>query len=111
MLDDATLKLLTNREVLAIDQNAVVRGRQVHVFEQGDLRVWQAEAKSVQRRIVKVLALFNLGDAPHFYNLTDFPRNPIDVWTGKILPDKTIGAVDRIGLTIPPHGCVFIEQR
>ncbi len=116
LLDDATLRLLTNREVLAIDQNAVVRGHPLNVDQQGDLRVWQAEAQSVHGGIVNVVGLFNLGDAPlyvdksaaafHFTTKRDSPTNAINVWTGERVPDR-----NRIQVTIPPHGCVLLEQR
>ncbi len=98
MLDDATLKLLTNREVLAIDQNAVVRGHPVKGFETGDLRVWQAEAQSVHGRMVNALALFNLRryaaasrpicSRTPFRHETRFADQPLNVWTGEHLPDR-----------------------
>jgi hypothetical protein len=116
LLDDATLKLLTNREVLAIDQNAVSRGHPLNVDQQGDLRVWQARAQSVHGRIVNAVGLFNLGDAPlyvdksaaalHFTTRRDSPTNAINVWTGERVPDR-----NRIQVTIPPHGCVLLERR
>ena len=115
-LDDAALKLLTNREVLAIDQNAVVRGHPLNVDQQGDLRVWQAQAQSVHGGIVNVVGLFNLGDAQlyvdksaaalHFTTRRDSPTNAINVWTGERVPDR-----NRIQVTIPPHGCVLLLER
>ncbi|HEX5283024.1 MAG TPA: glycoside hydrolase family 27 protein [Bryocella sp.] len=115
-LDDATLKLLTNREVLAIDQNAVVRGHPLKGFETGDLRIWQAKAQSAHGGVVHVVALFNTGNAPlpvdrsaaelQLLTRKESPTNPSNVWTGERLADR-----NRIRLTIPPHGCVLLEQR
>ncbi len=116
MLDEPTLKLLTNREVLAIDQNAVVRGHPQDVNQHGDLRVWQAEAQNVRGGIVNVLALFNLGDAPlhvdqpaaafRFTTRRDSPTTAINVWSGERLPDR-----NRVQVTVPPHGCILLERR
>jgi hypothetical protein len=114
-LDDATLRLLTNREVLRIDQNAVVRGRPLPAFSSGDIRVWRAEVKPLHRTDSPVrVALFNLSDAP-----MDVDRsrqelglnndNPFlrvrDVWTAKIVSVPK----NRIRLTIPPHGAALLE--
>jgi hypothetical protein len=70
----------------------------------------------VHGRIVNVVGLFNLGDAPlyvdksaaalHFTTRRDSPTNAINVWTGERVPDR-----NRIQVTIPPHGCVLLERR
>lgn len=117
-LDEATLKLLTNRELLRIDQQAEVRGMPVDEFKTGDLRVWRAEVRPERGGEPRIaVGLFNLGDQPM---PVDRPlgevglRRPgdsgkvelFDVWTG-----KSTGATERVKLTIPPHGCVLLERR
>jgi hypothetical protein len=119
LLDDATLRLLTNREVLRIDQQAVVRGRPLHGFEAGDLRVWRAELHPAQTNAQPTIAvgLFNLSDAPMTVEHSPAElgllragesgaAEIVDVWAG-----KSLGAVKRVRVTIPPHGCVLLEQR
>lgn len=118
LLDNATLRLLTNREVLRIDQQAVLRGRPVPAFSAGDLRVWRAEVRSTDSSKPAIaVALFNLGDAPL---VVDQPvaalgllrgseyeaRDVTDVWSG-----KRLGDLRQLHVTIPPHGCVLLERR
>jgi alpha-galactosidase len=57
-LDEATLALLTNKEVLAVNQ-ASEGNRQL--FEKGDLIAWVADVPGLKD---KYLAVFNTGDAP-----------------------------------------------
>jgi len=57
-LDEATLALLTNDEVLAVNQ-ASEGNRQL--FEKGDLIAWVADVPESKD---KYLAVFNTGDAP-----------------------------------------------
>ena len=115
MLDAPTLKLLTNREVLRIDQQAIVRGKPVEGFGTGDLRVWRAVIRGAPP--VVAVGLFNLSDVPlkvsrsraslGLLSATDAPvPGFFDVWAGKPLPET-----DWIQLTIPPHGCVLLERR
>jgi hypothetical protein len=118
LLDSATLRLLTNREVLRIDQQAVTRGRPVQAFSAGDLRVWRAEVRSGRENEAAIaVALFNLGDAPL---VVDQPvaalgllrgsereaRDVTDVWSG-----KSVGDLRQVHATIPPHGCLLLERR
>ena len=119
-LDDATLRSLTNRLVLAIDQNAVVRGRPMQGFETGDLRVWRAEVRPARSGGANELAvgLFNLSDKPMAVDRSvgelgllrageSEARGVLDVWSGKETP-----RMQRVRMTIPPHGCVLlVEQR
>ena len=117
-LDDATLKLLTNPDVLAIDQHAVVRGRPMQDTNTSDVRIWRAELAPAQpggdTRLV--LALFNLSDKPldiagsvieaEFLRPgKSHARAVLDVWSGEVAPG--LEPVRRI----PPHGCLLLEQR
>jgi hypothetical protein len=117
LLDPATMKLLINREVLRIDQHAAVRGKPVDAFRTGDLRVWRAEVRSATDEPVVAVGLFNLSDAPMRVNRTASElglQSPsksataklFDIWAG-----RSLGRADRVQVTIPPHGCVLLEQQ
>jgi alpha-galactosidase len=128
MLDDATLKLLTNKEWIALDQMPGSVGRPVQPNEKSvplaarykDLRIWNVSSQEDDAHLHHGLyaALFNLGDTPltvdspvHDLNLsrTNRPSRPVelyDVWAG-----KPLGALSRVKATIAPHGCVLLERR
>jgi alpha-galactosidase len=82
-LDPFTRSLLTNADVLRVDQHST--GNKV-VYKQGDIRVWAASAdKSADRYI----AVFNLSDAPSAINLKwdevgidAVPASTRELWTG-----------------------------
>ncbi len=87
LLDAPTLALLTNREVIAINQTAT---KSFEVLHQGDFIVWQADLPNGR----VALALFNAGDAPMSRKSTfaelspdlgDHPWKVQDVWAGKDL--------------------------
>ena len=118
-LDDSTLRLLTNRELIRIDQHPIVRGKPVEGFRSGDLRVWRAEVRPTGANTKPTIAvgLFNLGDSPlavdRAVGEVGLLRNGksaavelFDVWT-----ERNMGRVERVRVTIPPHGCVLLEQR
>ncbi len=119
MLDPATLRLLTNRDLLAIDQHAAVRGRPMQGFETGDLRVWRAEVQPARPGAHNQLAvaLFNLGDKPMQVDRSlgevgllhageSEAHGVLDVWSGKETP-----RMQRVRATIPPHGCLLLLGR
>lgn len=118
-LDAPTLRLLTNREVLAIDQHAMVRGRPMQGFETGDLRVWRSELPPARSGGHPGLAvgLFNLGDKPMAVDRSvgelgllrageSEARGVLDVWAGKEIP-----RLQRVRVTLPPHGCMLLLER
>jgi hypothetical protein len=102
-LDAATLALLTNREVIAVDQHS--HDNQPH-FLQDDMPVWTARAA---RDGQFYLAIFNIADkAP---GTLRFPLARLglrsagvrDLWTG-----RDLGRVEReIIATVPPHGAML----
>jgi alpha-galactosidase len=119
LLDPATLSLLTNRDLLAIDQHAVVRGRPVQGFETGDLRVWRMEVQPARpgghNQIA--VALFNLSDKAMEVDRSvsevglvraggSEASDVLDVWSGKATPQ-----MQRVRITIAPHGCVLLLVR
>lgn len=118
-LDDATLRLLTNRNLLTVDQHAAVRGRPVHGFETGDLRVWRAEVQPAHPggHNRPAVALFNLSDKPMAVDRSvsevgllrtgeKEARGVLDVWSGAETPH-----LQRVQATIPAHGCLLLLER
>lgn len=102
-LDAATLALLTNREVLAVNQAS--SDNQPH-FVADDTRVWSARPADGRGRYV---ALFNTGkaEAEVAIRLRDLglsgPQPVRDLWTGRSLAPAT----DRIAQRIPSHGAAL----
>jgi hypothetical protein len=107
-LDPFTLNLLTNDEVLAVDQDRL--GRQATpVLKQGDIQVWSKELADGSH----AFGVFNLGDAP-----TDFTvdlakvglkgRQKLrDLWRQKNL--GTASGSHKVRLA--PHGVVLLQAR
>ncbi len=99
-LDPATLALLTNREILAVNQAS--RDNRPHFVEDG-VRIWSARAESGGGHY---LALFNTGDKPRSVGLDlralDLagPVAVRDLWEGRDLGQQA----DRVSATLPPHG-------
>ncbi len=99
-LDAATLALLTNREVIAVNQAS--SGNGPHFVEDG-MRVWSAVADDGKGRYV---ALFNTGDKARDVGvkLRDLGVSGAvsvrDLWAGKALGQVR----ERVGATLPPHG-------
>jgi hypothetical protein len=106
-LDEATLKLLTNREVLAVDQAST--NNQPH-FELDGTRIWSARAEQGDDRY---LALFNTTGKPKEVR---FRLDRIglagasavrDLWSGKELGPSG----PRFAATLPPHGAGLYRLR
>ena len=122
LLDDATLKLLTNRDWIALDQlPGMMRGR-VQPDHGGlnaplperykNLSLWSA------RKSRAYAALFNLGDTPLS---VDLPLSQLNLGQEKsrghsvelydVWAQRSFGTVSRVKATIPPHGCLLLERR
>jgi len=105
LLDEATLKLLTNREVIAIDQTATGRSEVLH---EGSLIAWRAEMPGGK----VALAVFNVGDAAErvdrrFEDFGVAKKGRVrNVWSG-----EEMGRVDRLAVDVAGHGCVLVELR
>jgi hypothetical protein len=107
LLDDATYKLLTNPNLIRIDQTATRSGQVLH---DGDMIVWTADLPSNSPDGSIALAFFNTGESQvvldssfEAYNLEAATYRIKDVWTG-----KTLNKVKSIeGLTVEPHACVL----
>jgi hypothetical protein len=103
LLDDSTLKLLTNKEVIRIDQTST-GSRQVS--RDGDVIAWTSDLADGSH----ALALFNVGDAPievkkdfAAYGFTAKSYKARDAWTGQDL--GTLMAIG--GVSLPPHASVL----
>ncbi|MGA7156115.1 MAG: glycoside hydrolase family 27 protein [Acidobacteriaceae bacterium] len=105
LLDEPTLALLTNREVLAINQTATKSFQSLH---EGDLIAWQAELPGGK----VALAVFNTGNAPLKLDRKFADFNPAlgahpwrvrDVWEG-----KNLGLERGVSTQLAPHACVLL---
>lgn len=103
LLDEQTLHLLTNRDVLSIDQTATA-SRQV--LRDGDLVVWTADLP----RNRHALAAFNLGQKSisvdrelASLNLRERQYNAKNVWTGERLHLSS-----RLTATLEPHSSTVL---
>ena len=97
--DPATLALLTNREVLEIDQNSS-GNRQV--LERGNIRVWTAAAAGGTDEYA---AAFNLGDVAETMHLswTDVGIGIADPTARDLWQHKNLGRQKNLDVTLRPH--------
>jgi alpha-galactosidase len=105
LLDAPTLALLTNRNLIAIDQTAT---KSFQLLHEGDLIVWQADLPG--NKIA--LAFFNAGDAPMNLERTFAELSPTlanrrwkarDVWEGKDLGPRRGVTTD-----LAPHASLLL---
>ena len=105
LLDAPTLALLTNREVLAINQTAT---KSFELLHHRDFIVWQADLPGGK----VALALFNTSDTPMKLNakfaelspaLGDHSWNVRDVWAA-----KELGAQSGASAELPPHASLLL---
>jgi hypothetical protein len=107
LLDEQTVRLLTNPEILRIDQTATA-SRQV--LRDGELIAWTADLPNGPQAI----AVFNSGDNPLPFDLSfarlglpDRPRPLRNAWTGERLSSGS-----RVSGTLRPHASmVFLIER
>jgi alpha-galactosidase len=109
-LDDFTLNLLGNDEVLALDQDALGKSATC-VLEDGDLRVFEKELADGDR----ALGFFNLATTPATLNFNQLAQlgftgrqHVRDLWRQSDLPDVD-AAAGVLPLTIPAHGVVLYK--
>ena len=106
-LDDFTLNLLTNDEVIAIDQDPL--GSQAkQVIVQGDVQVWVKQLADGTQAV----GVFNTGKQTARFNL-DFQKAGLkkdiglrDLWRQKELGRFTSG----IEVSVPSHGVLLLKQ-
>ncbi|MGO4210352.1 glycoside hydrolase family 27 protein [Terriglobus sp. 2YAB30_2] len=107
LLDDATVSLLTNKEVLRIDQTATASRQVLH---EGDTIVWTADLPGGQYAV----GVFNVGDSPASFqrDLTalQLPAGKFhlrNAWQGS----EELG-VSKVDVKLEPHStAVFVLQR
>ena len=107
-LDDFTLNLLTNDEVLAIDQDALAKPA-IKTFEKNQIQVWTKELEDGS----KAIGIFNLSDsiAKPTISFTDLhiaaQQKLRDVWS-----QKDIGVYkNNLSISIPSHGVVLLKAK
>jgi alpha-galactosidase len=104
----ATKAILTNREVIAVDQDRLgIEGRRV--LKDGDGEVWARPLKDGGRAVV----LLNRGPAPRRVSVSwealgypaDLAAEVRDLWTGKV-SKRVSGAFSAV---VPPHAVVMVK--
>jgi alpha-galactosidase len=108
--DDFTLSLLSNDEVLALDQDAL--GKEATcVLKDGDLRVYEKELEDGSH----ALGFFNLGTQPLIQSVGSLKQfgftgklHVRDLWRQIDLADANV-ADGVLPLTIPAHGVVLYK--
>lgn len=111
-LDEFTRSLVTNRELLDIDQTAVESlPRTSPSSADGDKtkRFWYARTAGPHPK--QYLAVFNLGDTATVVNsrwaafhLSHQPRAVYDVWNRKY-----VAGAQTLHVELPPHGCALFR--
>jgi len=103
-LDADTLNLLTNRDLIALDQTSFDQHQEA---VEGFTVAWTSKGPNG----VRYLGLFNLDDKPAavkntlaFYNLTAASYKAKDV-----VESTDMGDLKSIDLTLPPHGSVVLK--
>jgi hypothetical protein len=107
LLDDATLKLLTNRDLIRVDQTAT---RSAQVLHSGNVIAWTADLPPDSPDGSIALALFNTGDDQvvvdssfEAFQLAAATYRVKDAWTG-----KNLGKLKSVpNLTLQPHASIL----
>jgi alpha-galactosidase len=105
-LDDFTLNLLTNDEVLAINQDPLGKPA-AQVYDKNYAQVWARDLDDGS----KAVGLFNLDDDPQEVtaNFSDLgfsgSASIRDLWRQSDVGDFT----DKYSATVPPHGVVLVK--
>jgi len=99
-MDKKTMSLLTNKEILAMEDPAFVPHQ---IRKNGEEAVWTAVSKEADHYYV---ALFNLSDTPKCILWDDKAGGRFtELWSGKCFNDQ-----EEISKTkIPSHGCLVIR--
>ncbi len=102
LLDDATLRLLTNKDVIAVDQSSTENAEVLH---EGDLIAWRAKMPDGEM----ALAVFNTGDTAMkvekkfaAFGLSNAKWDVRDVWA-----EKELGKQSGVSMTLAPHACAL----
>ncbi len=110
-LDEFTRLLITNRDVLDVNQHAIESGQGLMPLKDGNTdtfpqRYWYARTRQHQ-----YLAVFNLEDKPTkselpwmVFHLENKPHGVFDLWNQKHIPKTKTLQVE-----LAAHGCAFFE--
>ncbi len=108
-MDEFTRSLLTNSEVLAINQDALARSA-VRVLDRNGWQVWVKELEGG----AKAVGVFNMGERygrfelePALFGLAGQQYQPRDVWRQRDLPVRT----GSVALAVPSHGVALFTVR
>ena len=106
-MDDWTAALLTNEEILAVDQHSI-GGREV--VNDGKRAVWIAKAGMRDRLYI---ALFNLTDDAQTvtYPLQSISANRVSHAVRDLWQHKDLGTADVLKAQLPPHGSALFQLR
>jgi alpha-galactosidase len=105
-LDDFTMNLLTNSEVLAVDQDALGKSA-IRAIHDGNLEVWVKDLHDGS----KAIGVFNVGDAVEKSSIRwadlHLPAKERirDLWRQKDLGERT----DTVSFSLPSHGVWLIQ--
>ena len=109
-LDDFTLNLLCNDEVLAVDQDALGKEATCLITD-GDLRVYMKNLEDGGRAI----GFFNVGSTPMNLNFKDFSKLGLtgrqhvrDLWRQQDLAEID-STQDSMAVNIPVHGVMLYK--
>jgi len=103
-----TRAILTNRDVIAVDQDPLgIAGRRV--LKEGDSEAWARPLQDGGRAVV----LLNRGSAPRNVAVSwqalgypaDFMAQVRDLWTGKV----SVGVKQGFSAMVAPHAVVMVK--
>ncbi len=102
-LDDWTLSLLTNSEVIAVDQKS--QGAHTLTVPEG-ATVWMSQSST---KDAWFLAAFNLNDSPRKYQLSlKYLGLPGEIYRARDLwAEKDMAASNSVNITLSPHASVL----
>jgi hypothetical protein len=101
--DEFTLSLLTNREVLAIDQNSSGNHQS---FARGNIVAWLADATGTRDKYV---AIFNIGDTPEATELSwqDLGVPVKKAMVRDLWQPRGLATLESARLNLSPHACIL----
>jgi len=105
---DADLAMVTNDEVLAIDQDPLAKpAARVSQTAADHTEVWVRELKGTDR----AAGLFNRGDNPATVSLNADDAKLTGTWTARdVWSHQDLGPLQgKLSLTVPPHGAVLLK--
>jgi len=101
--DAATTALITNEEVLDVNQNSS-GGHQV--LDRGNIRAWVARSP---RKDEQYIAVFNLGEVDQSANLSWDELGIPGAWLRDLWTHKSVRAADAFHATLKPHASALYK--